>query len=198
MFSLIITGMSKPVPKTDYSFFQKLLGHLKTVHMHRSLVRRHCFACGLYLQGLTHDLSKYSPGELIPSIRYYQGYRSPYPYEKELKGYSMGWLHHKGRNLHHWEYWYDTFPDKGWVPVKMPDRYLAESICDRIAACKTYNKDNYKDSDALQYYLTKPDSKYMHPETAAAMERILRMVAEQGEETAFAHVKACLRNGTPL
>ena len=130
--------MTRQVRKTKYSLLERLTGHLKTVHMHRSLVRKHCFACGLYLQGLTHDLSKYSPGELIPSIRYYQGYRSPYPYEKELKGYSMGWLHHKGRNLHHWEYWYDTFPDKGWVPVKMPDKYLVESICDRIAACKSY------------------------------------------------------------
>ena len=180
------------------SLAEKLNGHLKTVHTHRELVRRHCFACGIYWQGLTHDLSKYSPGELIPSIQYYQGWRSPYPYEKELKGYSLGWLHHKGRNMHHWEYWYDTFPDKGWVPVKMPDRYLAESICDRIAACKTYRKENYKDSDALDYFLNKPDKEYMHKETAAAMERILRMVAEQGEANAFAYIKECLKSGKPL
>ena len=192
----IIRSMSE-AKKTDYTLFQKLSGHLKTVHMHRKLVRQHCFACGLYKQGLFHDMSKYSPGELIPSIRYYQGWRSPYPYEKELKGYSMGWLHHKGRNLHHWEYWYDTIKGK-WGPVKMPDKYLAESICDRIAACKTYHKDDYKDSDALEYFLQKPDSQYMHPETAAAMERVLRMVAEQGEAKAFAYVKECLRTGKPL
>lgn len=179
-------------------FFRRLFGHLKTVRKHRRLVRRHCFACGLYRQGLLHDLSKYSPGELIPSVRYFQGWRSPYPYEKELNGYSLGWLHHKGRNLHHWEYWYDTFPDKGWVPVRMPDKYLAESVCDRIAACKTYRKEAYKDSDALEYFLTKPDAEYMHPETAASMERILRMVAEDGEERAFAYIKKCLHDKTPL
>ena len=101
--------MSQPLPENSQpGFLKRLFGHLKTVHLHRSLVRKHCFACGLYRQGILHDLSKYSPGELIPSIRYYQGWRSPYPYEKELKGYSLGWLHHKGRNLHHWEYWYDT------------------------------------------------------------------------------------------
>ena len=190
--------MSKPAPKTSYSFPARLFGHLKTVHHHRALVRKHCFACGLYRQGLFHDLSKYSPGELIPSIRYYQGFRSPYPYEKELKGYSLGWLHHKGRNLHHWEYWYDTFPDRGWVPIQMPDPYLAESICDRIAACKTYNKDYYKDSDALAYFEAKFDRKYMHPKTAESMERILRMVAEEGEDKAFAYIKHCLKNKIPL
>ena len=60
------------------TFSQKLQSHLDTVSMHRKLVRRHCFACGLYKQGLMHDLSKYSPAELVPSIRYFQGYRSPY------------------------------------------------------------------------------------------------------------------------
>ncbi len=179
-------------------FVQRLFGHLKTVHHHRSLVRKHCFACGLYKQGLLHDLSKYSPGELIPSIRYYQGWRSPYPYEKELHGYSLGWLHHKGRNLHHWEYWYDTFPGKGWIPIRMPDRYLAESVCDRIAACKTYHKNDYKDSDALEYFLAKPDSRHMHKDTADAMERILRIVADQGEDAAFAYIKEHLKNGKPL
>ena len=90
------------------TFLQKTFLHLKTIHEHRSLVRKFCFQCGLYKQGLTHDLSKYSFAELLPSIHYYQGYRSPYTKEKELLGYSLGWLHHKGCNKHHWEYWYDT------------------------------------------------------------------------------------------
>ncbi|MBQ9327889.1 MAG: catalase [Solobacterium sp.] len=183
--------------QSDYTLFQKVRGHLKTVHTHRALVRKHCFACGLYQQGLTHDLSKYSPGELIPSIRYYQGFRSPYSYEKELKGYSMGWLHHKGRNLHHWDYWYDLLGGK-WVPIPMPDRYLAESVCDRIAACKVYNGNAYTDQDALNYFLKKNDRYIMHEETAAKMEKILRMVAEQGEDAAFAYVRHCITNHIPL
>ena len=40
-------------------------GHLKTVHHHRALVRKYCFRLGLYWQGLTHDLSKYSLLSLI-------------------------------------------------------------------------------------------------------------------------------------
>ena len=80
------------------------LGHLKTVHHHRALVRKHCFRVGLYWQGLTHDLSKYAPVEWIPGVKYYQGNRSPNEAERAAKGYSSAWLHHKGRNRHHLEY----------------------------------------------------------------------------------------------
>ena len=43
--------------------------HLKTVNRHRRLVRRYCFKLGLYWQGLTHDLSKYSPTEFWRSAK---------------------------------------------------------------------------------------------------------------------------------
>ncbi len=182
---------------SEMSLPEKISGHLHTVLKHQSLVRRHCFKCGLYRQGLMHDISKFTPSELLPSIRYYQGYRSPYNYEKELKGYSLGWLHHKGHNLHHWEYWYDQINGK-WVPVKMPYHYLIESVCDRIAACKTYKGDDYKQSDALNYFLNTQGRKYMHRETADEMERILRMVAERGEDETFRRIRKSLKDGIPL
>lgn len=188
-------GMSEIPEKRN--IFQRLGGHLQTVHHHRALVRKFCFACGLYRQGLSHDLSKYSPSELIPSVRYYQGWRSPYAYEKELRGVSEGWLHHKGHNKHHWEYWWDCIHGV-WQPVPMPDRYIVESLCDRIAACRTYHKEKYTQHDALAYYLSKNDARHMHPETAAKMERLLRLVDEQGEEAAFKAIRQKLRNHEPL
>ena len=172
--------------------WQKTTGHLKTIHEHRREVRKCCFACGLYRQGLTHDLSKYSPSELFPSIRYYQGYRSPYSYEKELHGYALGWLHHKGRNKHHWEYWYDMIQGK-LTPIEMPYQYLIESVCDRVAACKIYQKDAYTRNSALEYFLSKPERNYMHPKTAEAMEAILRQIAEYGEEYTFAEIRRNLK-----
>lgn len=171
---------------------KRLAGHIVTVHRHRKEVRRCCFACGLYRQGITHDLSKYSPSELFESVRYYQGYRSPYSYEKELFGYAPGWLHHKGRNKHHWEYWYDL-RDSKFSPLPMPFRYLAESVCDRVAACRTYQKDQYTQESALKYFLEKPERLSMHPDTAAEMERILRDIAENGEDAAFAHLREELK-----
>ncbi len=181
----------------EMNFFRRLTGHLKTVHNHRRLVRIHCFKCGLYMQGLLHDLSKYSPAEFWPSVRYYQGYRSPWIKERELEGYAEGWLRHKGRNKHHFEYWYDTV--KGvYGPVKMPYRYMIESVCDRLAASKTYRKSEYNAYSALVYFRETPDRLYMHPDTAADIERILSMVAEEGEDVTFAKIRQSFRDHTEL
>ena len=70
----------------------KWLQHLRTVQHHRFLVLRHCWRVGLYRQGLTHDLSKFSPVEFAAGARYYQGNRSPNEIERREKGYSAAWL----------------------------------------------------------------------------------------------------------
>ncbi len=176
---------------------ERLKGHVSTVRMHRKLVRQCCFACGLYYQGLTHDLSKYTPIEFLTSVRYYQGYRSPYVREKEVIGYSGAWLHHKGRSRHHWEYWYDMIGGK-WVPVEMPYRYVVEMVCDRVAACRTYQKEKYTQESALQYYLKSPAKDYMHPQTRKLLEYLLRLIAEHGEEKAFAMIKKSIVENKPL
>ena len=71
--------------------------HFNTITRHRNLVCHYCMKLGLVYQGLTHDLSKYSPTEFIPGARYYQGYRSPNDAERQATGISLAWLHHKGR-----------------------------------------------------------------------------------------------------
>ena len=81
--------------------------HFCTITHHKVLVLRHCFRVGLYWQGLVHDLSKYSPTEFKVGVQYYQGDRSPNTAERAELGYSTAWLHHKGRNKHHYEYWID-------------------------------------------------------------------------------------------
>mgnify|MGYP000417630898 FL=1 len=52
-------------------------GHFETITRHKLLVMKYCFECGLYQQGLTHDLSKYSPTEFIPGCIYYQATTAP-------------------------------------------------------------------------------------------------------------------------
>lgn len=73
-------------------------------------------------------MSKYSWEEFRIGVKYYQGDRSPNAAEKEEKGYSVAWLHHKGRNKHHFEYWIDFAPDKsaGLIGYEMPLKYLVE------------------------------------------------------------------------
>ena len=43
--------------------------HFKTITHHKWLVLLGCFRVGLYRQGITHDLSKYSPTEFLIGIR---------------------------------------------------------------------------------------------------------------------------------
>ena len=125
--------------------------HFKTITRHKLLVMKYCFRIGLYKQGLLHDLSKYSPAEFLVGCKYYQGTRSPNNAEREDIGVSTSWLHHKGRNRHHWEYWVDFFR-QGMYAVEMPVNFNIEMVCDRIAASKTYLKESYTDSSPLQYF----------------------------------------------
>ena len=166
--------------------------HFCTITEHKIMVMRHCFRIGLYRQGLLHDMSKYTPTEFIPGCKYYQGYRSPNNAEREEKGYSAAWLHHKGRNKHHYEYWidYSTGPVKGMTGMKMPNRYVAEMMMDRMAASKIYNKGHYNHHEPLEYYEKGKDSYMIHDETRALLEHLLHILDEQGEEALFAYMRA--------
>ncbi|MGX8714720.1 MAG: DUF5662 family protein [Lachnospiraceae bacterium] len=174
--------------------------HFHVVVQHKKEVMKGCFAVGLYWQGITHDLSKFSPEEFRTGILYYQGNRSPNAAERELYGYSCAWLHHKGRNKHHYEYWTDVSRDRRQAlePKKMPPRYLAEMVMDRIAASKTYKGSAYTDAFSLQYLdlETGGSNHIMHPETYQELRKILTILAEQGEDAAFAYIRKMLRKGS--
>lgn len=165
--------------------------HFKTITHHRHLVMKGCFAVGLYKQGLLHDLSKYSFVEFRVGAKYYQGDKSPNNAEREANGVSMAWLHHKGRNKHHFEYWIDYALDgkSGMAGMRMPVNYVVEMYCDRVAACKTYQKDAYTDRSALEYY-NRGKAKYlMHPDTAALLEDMLTHLANEGEEATNQYIR---------
>ena len=163
--------------------------HLKTVIRHRREVRRNCFKIGLIRRGLLHDLSKFSLTEFIPGAKYYQGSRSPQARERELFGYSQAWLHHKGRNKHHFEYWTDVDAHGNQVAVDMPPVYFAEMVCDRIAASKVYNGGKYDDSCPLKYFAGRKDGCFMNDKTAKRLEYFLTLLAEKGEKVMFAELK---------
>lgn len=174
-------------------------GHLKTISKHRWLVMVNCFRVGLIRQGLTHDLSKYSPTEFQIGVRYYRGTYSPNKAEREDVGYSTAWMHHKGRNRHHFEYWSDLRPGtRVYAPVPMPTRYLVEMVMDRIAACKTYNGKAYTDADALNYLDKTYDASLMHEETERKLRFLLTMLAEQGEKPTFAFIRNHVLKGEPF
>ena len=164
--------------------------HFKTITKHRHQVIKHCFYAGIGFQGLFHDLSKYSPAEFVAGIKYYYGTKSPNEGEREKIGYSKAWLHHKGRNKHHFEYWTDYNPEtKLMSPVKMPVKYVKEMFCDRVAACKIYMKKNYHDKAALDYFMKAKGRRVINPETSDLIEKLLTMLSEKGEKETFKYIR---------
>ena len=171
------------------------IGHFITITRHKLLVLNYCFRVGLYRQGLLHDLSKYSPTEFIRGSRYYQGNKSPNDAERQETGRSVAWMHHKGRNKHHYEYWtdYQLGTPKGTMGgTKMPLRYVVEMYCDRIAASQVYNGNGYNSQISLKYFLKGKDAMMIHPETSALLERLLRMTACYGEKRTMQYIRHVL------
>lgn len=154
-----------------------IIKHFKTITTHRLRVMKRCFQCGLYWRGLTHDLSKYMPTEFIEGAKYYVGNHSPISECRKQTGKSEAWLHHKGRNPHHPEYWIDT---KG--PVMMPYKYAVESICDKISAGKTYHKGDYNQSEPLNFWYKKLGETPVHKKTADFIEHVLTDLSIHGEK----------------
>ncbi len=168
--------------------------HLRTILRHRRLVRYHARRVGIRLQGWTHDLSKFSPVEFWAGAKYYTGTHSPNDGERDEHGYSVAWMHHKGRNRHHYEWWIDTDPvTHRYHAAQMPVNYLAEMFCDRIAASKVYRGNAYGDGDALAYFERGHASQEMHPANVAMLREWLTALANEGEAAAHRLVKTAVK-----
>jgi hypothetical protein len=172
----------------ELSFIKRLYGHFTTITKHKLKVTSLCFKIGLYKQGIKHDLSKYSPIEFWAGVKYFQGDRSPIDKEKQVLGYSLGWLHHKGHNMHHWEYWMDKNKD-GIIFYPAPKNVVKEMICDRVAACMIYQKDKYTDRSALEYFEKSTDKEFMNQETAQLLRKYLSWIADEGLKKGLEKIK---------
>ena len=177
----------------------KIWQHFKTITRHRMIVMAGCFRVGLYWQGLTHDLSKYSPTEFWNGAKYYQGVRSPNAAEREDKGYSEAWMHHKGRNRHHYEYWTDmNMTTLQYEAVPMPRKYLAEQIMDRRAACMVYQGKDYTPASPINYFENSRERSLMHPQNGRELEFLLTMLKDEGENATFRYIRENMLKGKPF
>lgn len=157
---------------------KNLVLHFNLVNRHRFKVFKLCCKAGIPFRGLVHDLSKYSPTEFFESAKYYNGGYSPISNSKKENGYSNAWLHHKGRNKHHHEYWYDyAAPEKTSV---MPYKYTVEMICDTLAAGMTYQKENWTKDYQLNYYLKDRERKHINPKIDAILLEVYEEIANNG------------------
>lgn len=176
-------------------YLKNAILHLHTVNKHRFLVMEMCFRCGMYRQGLIHDLSKYSPSEFITSVIYFQGYRSPISAEKEAIGYSKAWFHHKGRNRHHWEYWTDRdSKTNALTSYEMPFNYMLESVIDKIAASKTYKKELYNDGEPYNFFTGSKEYQVINKKTRNDIACLLKYLKDNGEKKALKYYKSLYRD----
>ena len=162
-----------------------LFKHLKTVRTHRKYVRKACFKMGLYWQGLTHDLSKYSLPEL-KICQYYTGKGSPHQVAREELGYSPSWIQHYHTNKHHFQYWWDEDEEGKIIPMKMPYKYIMESFCDMLGASKAYNSDRWAPEMLLAYWENKCKGKRIqHKESEAFLDYLIMMLVCLEEDDFF-------------
>lgn len=168
--------------------------HFKTVCKHKHYVLRECVACGILWQGLTHDLSKFGITEFGSSARYFQGHRSPIEAEKEAIGYSAAWLHHKGHNKHHWEYWTDFADDGSIVANEIPIKYVVEMVCDWVGAGKAYGKEKWTQNTPIQYYAKVRKGRYFHPNTERLLLEFLTLISDQGLEAFHKRARLISKN----
>lgn len=159
--------------------------HFKKVCTHKFWVAYYCFKAGLYWQGLMHDMSKFSWVEFWESVRYYQGDRSPINACKEDKGYSLAWQHHKGRNMHHYEYWTDRYDD-GTVALEMPYKYALELVCDWLGAGRAYFGKDFTYAKEWEWWRKKIETTHpkMNQQTANFVDHVFWNLKDEEEKGA--------------
>ncbi len=157
---------------------KNIFKHIKIILTHKYYVFIYACKAGIPFRGLIHDMSKFSPTEFFESVKFYQGNKSPIEAAKRKCGYSKAWLHHKGRNKHHWQYWYDTLT-KDKTPV-IPYKYTVEMICDTLAAGKTYQKKNWDKSYQLKYWEKEQKNVHMHESIQNVLTEVYTQVSEYG------------------
>ena len=165
--------------KSQYKFkFINIFRHLHIVNKHRFLVFKLSIKAGIPLQGLVHDLSKYSFIEFFEGVKYYQGNYSPIRNCKKDKGYSNAWLHHKGRNKHHYEYWYDD--EENPKCLVMPYKYFVEMVCDTLSAGMTYEGKGWTKEFQIGYYMNKRKRISINGKIDKALIEVYEEIAKYG------------------
>lgn len=164
--------------------------HFKTVCKHKAVVYRECKACGIRWHGIVHDLSKFSPTEFLASAKFFQGNGSPIEKEKAERGYSVAWLHHKGHNKHHWEWWTDFGNNGEVIANKIPSEYVIEMVCDWIGAGMVYGGEKWTQAEPLNYYYKVRHERHFHPDTEQLLVKLLEIIRDDGLERFHAVCKA--------
>jgi hypothetical protein len=144
----------------------KYIKYLNYVVRHKWYVFLECCKMGIIWQGITHDLSKLLPSELIPYTNYFYGDKKP---KRQKTGYykptdtgnlafDFAWLLHQKRNRHHWQWWILPEDDGGIKVLNMPLKYRKEMLCDWRGAGRAQG---YGDN-TVEWYKKNKDKMQLH------------------------------------
>ena len=139
--------------------------HFITITRHRHKVLRYCFRCGLYKQGLAHDLSKYGAEEYSAYDNYFYGKKT----EDVKRAFDYAWLHHIHNNPHHWQYWVLINDEDGTKALEMPEEYALEMVCDWWAF--SHKSGNLK--EIFDWYKSHKKNMILHEKTRKFVEDLL-------------------------
>lgn len=144
---------------------------------HKWIVFKLLLKAGLYKQAIAHDLSKLNPIEII-------GYNEPYGSAK----FNAAWLHHKGRNKHHCQYWTDINENNELVVVDMPQKYIYELVADWISAGQCYEK-NWTQTEPFNYLSTVYNTDLMSARTLQLVAAITFDIKIQGAAEVMKNIR---------
>lgn len=162
---------------------KKYFKYFITICKHKWFVFKECFACGIVWQGIIHDMSKFGKTEFFSSAKYFCEDKSPHYGDAAENGYSLAWLHHKGHNKHHWEFWTDFNEEDGSIKVnKIPYKYVVEMVCDWVGAGKVYSKDKWTNSSPIEYYYKVRKGRHFNKKTETLIVHFLRVIENEGLE----------------
>lgn len=156
------------------------LRYLWYVLRHKWYVLLACIENGVPLQGLTHDLSKLRPSELIPYARHFYGNGGDIKNGRDKTGYykagasgdaafDRAWLYHQHRNPHHWQYWHLVQDDDPNKCLPMPEKYVREMVADWRGAGRAQGT-----PDTIMWYAAHRDKIKLHPESRKLTETLLK------------------------
>ena len=141
----------------------KFFKYLRYVIKHKLFVFEACIEEGLFLQGITHDLSKFLPDEFIPYMNHFYGKEKS---DKIKEAFNIAWLKHQRRNKHHWQWWILVQDEEKTKKIEMKHKYCIEMICDWKGAGKAITG---KD-DIIPWYNRNKDKIIIHEKTRTCVE----------------------------
>lgn len=129
----------------------KYFKYFKYVIEHKKNVFIECWNKKMYVHAFMHDVSKFNPKEFIPYSNWFYGFQGVrqqdcYNQYKDDKNwmssfgskhlkckqeFDVAWQHHKDKNKHHWNYWYER-------SLEMPRKYIDQMICDWSAMSRKF------------------------------------------------------------